>query len=145
MDNEGMKKHHVSLTPQDQTQLEALIGTGALPVKTYRRALGLLELARGQSYTAVAETLQVTKPTVSAWAAGYRAVGLQILHDQARSGHPIEIDGAQRAKVTALACSTPPEGYAQWSLRLLADRAVELAYCEHISHTAVGQILKKTN
>jgi putative transposase len=44
-----------------------------------------------------------------------------------------------------LACSTPPEGYAQWSLRLLADKVVELEYCEHISHTEVGQVLKKTN
>jgi len=68
-----------------------------------------------------------------------------MLHDQLRSGRPIEIDGTQPAKITALACSTLPEGYAQWSLRLLADKAVELEYCEHISHTEVGQVLKKTN
>ena len=55
------------------------------------------------------------------------------------------IDGQQRAKITALACSEPPEGYGQWSLRLLADKAVELGYVEEISHTAVRKILKKTN
>jgi hypothetical protein len=53
------------------------------------------------------------------------------------------IDGQQRAKITALACSEPPEGYAQWSLRLLADKAVELDYVEGISQTAVRKILEK--
>ena len=81
----------------------------------------------------------------SSWASEYKESGLQVLEDQLRSGRPIEIDGNQRAKITALACSTPPEGYAQWSLRLLAEKAVELDYCEHVSHTEVGQILKKTN
>lgn len=50
----------------------------------------------------------------------------------------------QRVKITVLACSEPPEGYAQWSLRLLADKAVELGYVEGISHTEVRKILKKT-
>ena len=54
------------------------------------------------------------------------------------------IDGPQRAKITARACSTPPPGHARWSLRLLADKAVELEYCEHLSHNAVKEILKKT-
>jgi transposase len=75
----------------------------------------------------------------------YREKGLQALHDRPRSGRPIKIDGEQRAKITALACSTPPEGYAEWSLRLLADKAVELDFCEQISHTQVRTILKKTN
>lgn len=57
----------------------------------------------------------------------------------------MEIDGNQRAKVTALACSEAPEGYERWNLRLLANKAVELGYCEHISHTEVAGILKKTN
>jgi hypothetical protein len=67
-----------------------------------------------------------------------------MLTDQPRSGRPLEIDGAQRAKVTALACSDPPEGYARWSLRLLAEKVVELGYVDYISHTQVGDILKKT-
>jgi transposase len=104
-----------------------------------------LELDRGKTYTEVSETLQVTIPTLSGWAAKYLENGLDVLQDQPRSGRPIEIDGKQRAKITALACSTPPEGYAQWSLRLLADKAVELGYCEHLSHTEVGEVLKKTN
>jgi transposase len=146
MDENGrMKKQHVQLSDADREYLEALIKKGKQPAKVYRRALSLLELDRGQTYTAVSKTLQATIPTLSNWAAKYRETGLQVLQDQPRSGRPIEIDGSQRAKITALACSEPPEGYAQWSLRLLADKAVELEYCEHISHTEVREILKKTN
>ena len=145
MDENGrMKKQHVQLSDVDREYLETLISQGELPVKVYRRALALLELDRGQTYTAVSKTLQVTIPTLSRWAAKYRESGLEVLHDKPRSGRPVEIDGNQRAKITALACSEPPEGYAQWSLRLLADKAVELGYCEHISHTEVRTILKKT-
>jgi putative transposase len=111
----------------------------------YRRALGLLELDRGQSYTAVSKVLKVTIPTLSGWVAKYQESGLEVLQDQPRSGRPIEIAGDQRAKITALACSEPPERYARWNLQLLADKAVELEYCDHVSHTEVREILKKTN
>lgn len=145
VENSRMNKQHVELTEVDRTYLEALISKGEAKAKIYRRALGLLELDRGKTYTAVSEIIQVTIPTLSGWAADYAANGLKVLEDQPRSGRPIEIDGKQRAKITALACSTPPEGHAQWSLRLLAEKAVELDYCEHVSHTEVGVILKKTN
>jgi len=140
-----MKKRHVQLSDIDREYLEALISKGELTAKAYRRALGLLELDRGQTYTAVSKTLKVTVTTLSKWAAKYRETGLQVLQDQPRSGRPVEIDGNQRAKITALACSDPPEGYACWTLRLLADKVVELEYCDHISHTEVAAILKKTN
>ena len=140
-----MKKQHVQLSDTDRAYLEALISKGELSAKVYRRALGLLELDRGQTYTAVSKVLTVTIPTLSGWAAKYQESGLQVLQDQPREGRPIEISGEQRAKITALACSEPPEGYARWSLRLLADKAVELEYCEHISHAEVRKILKKTN
>lgn len=140
-----MKKQHVQLTQTDREYLEGLISKGDLKAKVYRRALGLLELDRSKTYTVVSKTLQVTIPTLSSWVSEYKESGLQVLQDQPRSGRPVQIDGNQRAKITALACSTPPEGHAQWSLRLLAEKAVELDYCEHVSHTEVGQILKKTN
>lgn len=140
-----MKKQHIQLNQADREYLETLLSKGELTAKTYRRALGLLELDRGQTYTEVSKTLQVSIPTLSNWVARYEENGLQVLQDQPRTGRPIQIDGTQRAKITALACSTPPDGYSQWSLRLLADKAVELEYCEHVSHTEVGQVLKKTN
>lgn len=140
-----MKKQHVQLSPADREYLETLIRQGEQTAKAYRRALALLEMDRRQTYTEVSQTLHVTIATLSGWATKYGENRLEVLQDQPRSGRPVEIDGTQRAKITALACSTPPEGYAQWNLRLLAAKAVELEYCKHISHTEVGQVLKKTN
>ena len=140
-----MKKQHVQLTAIDREYLEMLISKGQLTAKVYRRAIGLLELDRGQTYTALTKILKVTIPTISNWAAQYRENGLKVLNDRPRQGRPVEIDGNQRATITALACSEPPEGYERWNLRLLANKVVELGYCEHISHTEVADILKKTN
>jgi putative transposase len=88
---------------------------------------------------------QVNYNTVATWRDAYQEAGLTMLQDKPRPGRPVVIDGTQRAKITALACSTPPQGHARWSLRLLADKAVELGYVEHLSHDHAGIILKKTN
>ena len=103
-----MKKQHVKLTSKDRAFLETLISQGQQTARIYRRALGLLELDRGQTYTAVSKILQVTIPTISNWAAQYAVNGFKVLNDQPREGRPVEIDGNQRATITALACSEPP-------------------------------------
>jgi hypothetical protein len=97
-----MKKQHVQLSPADRDYLESLIRQGEQIAKAYRRALALLELDRGKTYTEVSNMLRATIPTVSGWAAKYRENGLEVLQDQPRSGRPVEIDGTQRAKITAL-------------------------------------------
>lgn len=56
-----------------------------------------------------------------------------------------KIDGDVEAKLISLCCSEPPAGHAKWSLRLLADKMIELKYVDKISHVAVGNVLKKTN
>ena len=140
-----MRKQHVQLSEADREALETLVSKGKSSARVYKRALGLLELDRGKTLTAVAKTTGVTIQTVSTLRNRYKAMGLRCLDDAPRSGRPIRITGEQRAKVTALACSTPPAGYSRWSLRLLADKAVELDYCESLSHTEAGKILKKTN
>jgi transposase len=140
-----MKKQHLQLSAADRESLEVLLSKGNLAGRVYKRALGLLELDRGESFRAAAETVGKDQNTLREWRDKYQANGLAFLTDQPRPGRPIEIDDVQRAKLTALACSDAPEGYSRWNLRLLAEKAVELAYCEQISHTMVRQILKKTN
>ncbi|MEM9093325.1 MAG: helix-turn-helix domain-containing protein [Cyanobacteria bacterium P01_F01_bin.53] len=140
-----MPKEPLALNERERTYLKALLKKGQIGAKQFKRATALLELDRGKTITAITETLDVSRSAVSNWVKRYRKEGLQMLHDRPRSGRPVEIDGDQRAKITALACSDPPEGHSHWNLRLLADKAVELNYCEHICHTQVGQILKKTN
>ncbi len=142
---ESMTKEHVNVTAADKNYLQSLLSRGSISAKAFKRATGLLELTRGKTLQEVAKTLSVNYNTVAAWRDNYTAAGLTCLEDKPRAGRPIEIDGKQRAKITALACSDAPEGHAQWSLRLLADRIVELGYCENISHTQVASILKKTN
>ena len=144
-DTHGMRKQHVRLSETDREALESLVRKGKSSARVYKRALGLLELDRGKTLTSVAETVGVSIPTVGNWRNRYKTMGLHCLEDAPRSGRPVEINGEQRAQITALACSLPPEGHAHWDLRLLADKTVELGYCEHISHTHVRNILKKTN
>lgn len=140
-----MKKRHVKLKAKDRDYLESLISKGKLPAKTFKRATGLLELDRGKTLGAVAETLGVSRMTVMTLRDKYKEQGLKCLEDAPRSGRPPEIDGKLRAKITALACSEAPEGHVRWTLRLLADKVVEMGYCEEISKTHIGNILKKTN
>ena len=141
-----MRKQHLTLSPADHAFLRSLLKKGSLKAITYKRATAVLELDRGKTMTEVAQILGVSYPAVMAWRDKYLAAGLAAaLYDRPRSGRPVLISGLQRAKVTALACSTPPAGRARWTLRLLADKVVELGHCEQLSHTQARRILKKTN
>ena len=140
-----MKKQHLTLTDHERSTLEALLSKGTLSARKFKRATALLELDRGKTLQDVAATLGVTYNAVAAWRDGYKISGLKCLDDAPRSGRPTLIDGAQRAKITALATSDAPQGHARWSLRLLAEKVVEAGICEQISHTFVADVLKKTN
>jgi len=140
-----MKKQHIQLGESERTQLGKLLKQGSLPARKFKRVLAILELDRGRTFTTVAQTVGATLQSVSSWAQKYRESGLVGLDDKPIPGRPITISGEERAKITALACSDAPEGHSQWSLRLLAEKAVELELVEEISHTHVNRILKKTN
>ena len=140
-----MKKQHIILTPEDKKTLIEFLSKGEQKVRSQNRARALQMLDAGKTMKAVEKDLQVSYVSVHKWAKKYRTSGLDFLTDKPRSGRPIGLSVEDRAKVTALACSDAPKGYARWSLRLLADRLVELEIVEKISHTDVGRILKKTN
>lgn len=140
-----MKKEHIKLTQTDELYLKDLLQKGTLATKTYRRAFALLELNGGKTYIDVSTSLGVAQQTVSTWAKKYRASGLEFLTDKPRPGAPKKLDSLDRAQVTALACSQPPAGYSRWSLRLLAEKVVELTDVEEISYGEVRRILKKMN
>lgn len=140
-----MKKQHITLADKDHRYLTKLLSKGNLPARVARRINGLLLLNQNLSLQAVADQIGVVYQTVADWRNKYQENGLNFLEDKPRQGRPPTFDGTTRAKVTALACSEAPQGYAQWSLRLLADRAVELDLCEQISYNTVRDILKKTN
>ena len=70
---------------------------------------------------------------------------LALLHDAPRRGRPITLDSRVEAKVTMIACNTPPTGRSRWTLQLIADKFVALAVTESISHESVRRVLKKPN
>ena len=140
-----MKKQHIKLKKEDQEELQRLLSKGDLNVRVQKRAMGLQMLDRGMTFQEVKTHLSTSHVTISSWAKRYPVEGLALLYDKPRSGRPIGLSGEERAKVTALACSKPPQGYARWSLRLLSDRLVELEILDSISHSEVGRILKKMN
>jgi len=139
-----MKKHHLKLTEIDERYLTTLTSKGQLSARVFRRTTALLQLHGGATFSAAAQQVRVVPQTIARWRTAYLENGLQCLFDRQRLGRPHKFDGKQRARLTALACSAAPSGYARWSLRLLADRAVELSLCETISRSAVRGILKKT-
>jgi transposase len=102
-------------------------------------------LHRGHHPEEIAKTLSLSLQTIFNIKRRYLSKGLDAaLYDRPRSGKPPKIDGTARAKITALACSKAPTGHARWTLRLLADKAVEFGFCESISHETVKEVLKKT-
>lgn len=134
------------LLAADQAALEAFTHTGCRPVRAVRRAQALLALATGIGQQAAGKAVGLSRQTVSELRQRYEAGGWQAaLAEAPRSGAPLRFDGSQRAAVTALACTPAPTGHGRWTLRLLADKAVELGLVETISHETVSQVLKKTS
>ena len=138
-----MKKQHVKLTDSERKALQDLLSKGDLKVRVQKRAMGLQMMDKGMTFQSIQKHLNISHISLGKWAKRFKTEGLSMLKDKPRSGRPIGISGEERAKVTALACTKPPKGYARWSLRLLSDRLIELDILENISHTEVGNILKK--
>ena len=100
----------------------------------------------GRDDDEITHILKVSKSTVSRIKKRYCEGGLDLsLHEKARSGAPLKIDGRIEAQLTLLACSDPPEGRSKWTVRLLADKLVEMEVVESISHMSVQRLLKKMN
>ena len=146
------KKYPVILSDTEQDDLKRLIATGTAPARKLTHARILLkadESAEGAGWVdeKVADAVEVSQPTVSRVRKQYFEEGLEAAlnrHPPKREYHR-KLDGEQEARLVALACSQPPEGHARWSLRMLADRLVELEIVEDISHQTVRRTLKKTN
>jgi|SRR4051812_24685218 putative transposase len=139
-----MEKSHVVLSELDKRELQELLRQSRLRSKLFKRVTALLELDKGNTIEAVRSIVGLSYPTMAKLIDNYQQSGLECLKDKKQPGRPPLIDGLQRAKITALACSEAPEGRSRWTLRLLADKVVELNYCDTISHEHVSRILKKT-
>lgn len=135
----------IQLTEQDRSSLINILSKGKSPARVQTRGRVLDLLHRREHPERIAEILQVGVATVYSLQKRYLEEGLEsALTEKARSGKPSVITGEQKARITALACSDAPEGHARWTLRLLADKAVEFGLVDSISYKTCGEILKKT-
>lgn len=141
----SMKKQYIKLTDAERKKLKELQIKGTSKVRVHKRIIALLELDKGQTQTTVAGIINQSKVSIGQLIKRYKSRGIKCIHDKSRPGRPIDITTEQRDKITVLACEDAPEGYSQWSLRLLADKAIELGYSDHMSHTQVKHILSKKN
>ena len=139
------KKYVVQLSTHQRSQLYALIQKGRASARTVRRAYTLLLADEQQPAAIIAAILHTSGVTVTLTCKRYLTAGLEAaLYDRPRPGARRKLDGRHEAPLVALACSAPPAGRERRSLRLLADRWVELGIVEHRSSATVRRVLKKT-
>lgn len=142
------KNHCVKLNEHERQYLQKTVESGKDKARkiTRCRILLLTDEAKGKTDEEISDALGVCLATIFNIRRRYCKGGLErAIGEAARSGQPPKFKGKSMAKITAIACSKPPEGHARWSLRLLADRVIELNIVETISHQSVRNILKKTN
>ena len=146
-----MKKYHVTLTDEERRELDEMTRKGKRNAQVIRNALVLLNCdennpARLKKDSEIAGMLGITERTIENIRKKFGCDWL----DVALLGKPSErvymskVDGDIEAHIIALSCSEPPEGFSRGSLRMLADKAVELNYIDTISHERVRTVLKKT-
>ena len=146
------KKYLVRLSEAERAELETLVKTGRTAARKRLQAQILLKADEGEhgpawSDAAIRKALDVSIRTVERLRQCLVEAGLETAlngRPQARYKSP-KLDGEQEAHLIAIACSAPPAGRNRWTLRLLADRMVELAYVDTVSYETVRQVLKKTN
>jgi len=147
-----MIKYKVSLTKAERDELETIVSKGTHPVSKVKDAMILLSCDEGENATkypnkVISAITRVSMKTIDRVKKkfveeGYDAV---MYPGKSKRVYVKKFDGDLEAHLVALCCSEAPVGYAKWSLRLLADKMVELKYVDEISHESIRQILKKTN
>ncbi len=142
------KRYGIKLSKIQRQELERLTKAGACRVRVYKRARALLLADAGVSDAEILKQADISLATLKRIRKRFcesQSNVQEVVADKPKPGRPSRFSGEQRAKITALACSEAPEGRSRWTLRLLADKAVELGLVETVSHEGVSEILKKTS
>lgn len=149
-----MKKYVVELTEDERERLRKLISAGSAPARMLNRARILLKADAGRHSEGeplldrqIAPMLQTSTATVQRVRERFCRQGLEAALERSAPDRLYErsFDGRAEARLIALACSQAPEGRERWSMRLLADKAVEMGIVHSVSHETVRKMLKKTN
>ena len=139
------EKYGVRLTRGERNRLEHLVRAGKSTARVTTRARILLKTDKGWSAPQVAQALDVVEGTVFRVKRHFAEAGLEgTLQDRSQAHRYRKLDDRGEAHLIALACSQPPEGHDHWTLRLLADKVVELGLAPSLSHETVRLHLEKT-
>lgn len=147
-----MVRYTVELTKQEVEELRSIIDKGKHTSQTFRSAYILLNCDEGKysdkvTNEQISKVLKVGMRTIDRVKKRFVEEGFEGVLERRPTTrtYDIKADGDLEAKLVSLCCSEPPAGYARWSLRLLADKLVELNYVDSITHVTVGSMLKKTS
>jgi transposase len=145
------QKYVVSLTEAERDQLQQLIAAGTAPARKLAHARVLLKADKGPGGpgwvdAAIAEAVEISQSTISRIRQQFVEAGLEaaLKRRAPRRVYARKLDGEHEARLIALTCSEPPAGHARWTLRLLADKLVELEVVAAVSHETVHRVLKTT-
>lgn len=145
------KKYVLKLTSGERAELEGVVRKGRAAGWKIQRAQALLKCDQGchgpsWSDSQIAEAFGCTKRSLENWRKQAVEEGpLSLLERKPLVPRVFKLQGEKEARLTQLACSQAPAGYARWSLRLLATRVVELELVESVSHETIRRALKKAN
>jgi len=147
-----MIRYTIKLTQEEVKDLRSIINKGSHTSQAFRAAYILLncdigEYSKKVTNEQISKVLKVGMRTIDRVKKKFIEEGFEEVLERRPSSrvYDVKIDGDVEAKLVKLCCSEPPSGFAKWSLRLLADKMVELEYVGSISHVSVGNVLKKTN
>jgi transposase len=147
-----MIRYTIKLTKPEVDELHIIINKGSHTSQTFRAAYVLLNCDVGKysdkvTNEQISKVLKVGMRTIDRVKKKFIEEGFEAVLERSPTTRIYErkSDGDMEAKLVTLCCSEPPKGYSKWSLRLLADKMVELKFVESISHVTVRSVLKKTN
>ena len=149
-----MVHYTIRLSKEEVEELTRVINKGSHTSQAFRTAYILLNCDKGEFSTDsdiknvdICKILKVGERTIDRVKKKFIESGFESVLERRPSSqmYKRKVDGDLEAKLVTLCCSTPPEGFSKWSLRLLADKLIELNYVDYISHITVRDVLKKTN
>lgn len=147
-----MIRYTVKLSQEEVKELRSIINKGSHTSQSFRGAYILLNCDEGEysdkvTNEQISKVLKVGMRTIDRVKKKFIEEGFEAVLERRPSSrvYDVKIDGDVEAKLVKLCCSEPPAGFAKWSLRLLADKMVELQYVDSISYVSVGSVLKKMN
>ena len=147
-----MIRYTIKLSQEEVKELRSIINKGSHTSQTFRAAYILLNCDEGDysekvTNEQISKVLKVGMRTIDRVKKKFIEEGFEAVLERRASSrvYDVKIDGDVEAKLVKLCCSEPPPGFAKWSLRLLADKMVELHYIDSISYVSVGTVLKKMN